>query len=57
MWQATYLKRNDKYWPAVSSKNGKQITTDEEKGFLNNTDKDGLIPGDDAVPISLRTKQ
>ncbi len=44
------LSKADKYWPAVSSKNGKQITTDEEKGFLNNTDKDGLIlQGYDAV--------
>lgn len=44
------LSRADKYWPAVSSKHGKQITTDEEKGFLNNTDKDGVIlQGYDAV--------
>ncbi len=44
------LSKADKYWPAVSAKNGKQITTDEEKGFLNNTDKDGLIlQGYDAV--------
>jgi YHS domain-containing protein len=44
------LSKADKYWPAVSSKNGKQITTDEEKGFLNNTDKDGVIlQGYDAV--------
>ena len=44
------LVKADKYWPAVSAKNGRQITTDEEKGFLNNTDKDGLIlQGYDAV--------
>lgn len=44
------LSKADKYWPAVSSKNGKQITTDEEKGFLNNTDKDGVtLQGYDAV--------
>ncbi len=44
------LAKADKYWPAVSSRNGKQITTDEEKGFLNNTDKDGVIlQGYDAV--------
>jgi YHS domain-containing protein len=44
------LSKADKYWPAVSTKHGKQITTDEEKGFLNNTDKDGLIlQGYDAV--------
>jgi YHS domain-containing protein len=44
------LSKADKYWPAVSAKNGAQITTDEEKGFLNNTDKDGVIlQGYDAV--------
>ncbi len=44
------LSKADKYWPAVSSRNGKQITTDEEKGYLNNTDKDGVtLQGYDAV--------
>jgi YHS domain-containing protein len=44
------LVKADKYWPAVSAKNGKQITTDEEKGFLNNVEKDGVIlQGYDAV--------
>ena len=33
----------DKYWPSVSSNNGKQIKTDAEKQFYNNTDKEGLI--------------
>lgn len=51
------LSKADKYWPAVSSKNGKQITTDEEKGFLNNTDKDGLIlQGYDAVAYFTENK-
>jgi YHS domain-containing protein len=40
----------DKYWPAVSSNGGNQIVTDEEKGFLNNVDHDGVIlQGYDAV--------
>lgn len=44
------LAKADKYWPKVSSKHGAQITTDEEKGFLNNVDKDGVIlQGYDAV--------
>lgn len=51
------LVKADKYWPAVSSKNGKQITTDEEKGFLNNTDKDGVIlQGYDAVAYFTENK-
>lgn len=51
------LTKADKYWPEVSSKNGKQITTDEEKGFLNNTDKDGLIlEGYDAVAYFTENK-
>lgn len=33
----------DKYWPKVSEHGGKQIQTDAEKGFLNNTDKEGVI--------------
>lgn len=44
------LAKADKYWPAVSANGGKQITTDEEKAFLNNTDPDGVIlQGYDAV--------
>jgi YHS domain-containing protein len=40
----------DKYWPKVSEKGGKQITTEAEKGFLNNTDPDGVtLQGYDAV--------
>ena len=51
------LSKADKYWPAVSEKNGKQITTDEEKGFLNNTDKDGVIlQGYDAVAYFTENK-
>lgn len=33
----------DKYWPSVSGKKGAQITTDAEKGFLNNSDENGVI--------------
>ena len=44
------LSKADKYWPKVSTKHGAQITTDEEKGFLNNVNKDGVIlQGYDAV--------
>ena len=44
------ITKADKYWPAVSAKNGAQITTDEEKGFLNNNDDKGVIlQGYDAV--------
>ncbi len=44
------LAKADKYWPVVSAMDGKQITTDEEKSFLNNTDPDGVIlQGYDAV--------
>lgn len=44
------LAKADKYWPKVSGKHGAQITTDEEKGFLNNEDKAGVIlQGYDAV--------
>jgi YHS domain-containing protein len=40
----------DKYWPKVSERGGKQIQTDAEKAFLNNTDKGGVIlQGYDAV--------
>ena len=44
------LSLADKYWPSVSEKGGKQIQTDAEKGFLNNTDKEGVtLQGYDAV--------
>lgn len=44
------LQLADKYWPRVSESHGKQITTDEEKSFLNNTDPDGVtLQGYDAV--------
>lgn len=44
------LQKADKYWPKVVTSGGKQIKTDEEKGFLNNTDKDGVVlQGYDAV--------
>lgn len=40
----------DKYWPRVVEKGGKQISTDAEKEFLNNTDPDGVtLQGYDAV--------
>jgi YHS domain-containing protein len=44
------LGKADKYWPQVSKHEGKQIKTDEEKSFLNNTDKEGVVlQGYDAV--------
>jgi len=44
------LSLADKYWPNVSSVGGKQIKTDAEKAFLNNTDPDGVtLQGYDAV--------
>ena len=44
------LQLADKYWPAVVASNGKQIVTDDEKKFLNNTDPDGVtLQGYDAV--------
>jgi YHS domain-containing protein len=44
------IAKADKYWPAVSANNGQQITTEEEKVFYNNIDKDGvIIEGYDAV--------
>jgi YHS domain-containing protein len=47
----------DKYWPKVSEKGGKQITTDAEKGFLNNTDPDGVtLQGYDAVAYFTQMK-
>ncbi|HEX2608057.1 MAG TPA: YHS domain-containing (seleno)protein [Flavisolibacter sp.] len=51
------LQKADKYWPQVSSVGGKQIKTDEEKGFLNNTDPDGVIlQGYDAVAYFTMNK-
>jgi YHS domain-containing protein len=44
------LQRADKYWPAVVASGGKQIITEEEKKFLNNTDPAGVtLQGYDAV--------
>ncbi|MDP4264899.1 MAG: YHS domain-containing (seleno)protein [Bacteroidota bacterium] len=51
------ISKADKYWPGVSEKHGKQIVTDEEKGFLNNTDEDGVIlQGYDAVAYFTQLK-
>lgn len=51
------ILKADKYWPAVSAKHGGQITTDEEKGFLNNTDPDGVtLQGYDAVAYFTQMK-
>jgi YHS domain-containing protein len=47
----------DKYWPKVSEKGGKQIVTDAEKGFLNNTDPEGVtLQGYDAVAYFTKMK-
>lgn len=47
----------DKYWPHVIESSGKQITTDAEKGFLNNTDKDGVtLQGYDPVAYFTQMK-
>lgn len=47
----------DKYWPKVSEKGGKQIITDAEKSFLNNTDPDGVtLQGYDAVAYFTQMK-
>jgi len=44
------LAKADKYWPTVTVAGGKQITTDEEKKFLNNVDPSGVtLQGYDAV--------
>ncbi len=44
------LQLADKYWPAVVNNGGKQIVTEDEKKFLNNTDPDGVtLQGYDAV--------
>ncbi len=37
------LVKADKYWPYVAGNQGKQILTDEEKGFLVNVDRSGVI--------------
>lgn len=51
------IVKADKYWPTVSAKNGKQIVTDEEKAFLNNTDPDGVtLQGYDAVAYFTEMK-
>jgi YHS domain-containing protein len=47
----------DKYWPAVAKGGGRQIQTDEEKGFLNNTDPAGVVlQGYDAVAYFTEMK-
>jgi YHS domain-containing protein len=47
----------DKYWPQVSEKHGKQVTTDAEKAFLNNTDREGVtLQGYDAVAYFTENK-
>ncbi len=47
---AANLQLADKYWPAVVKNSGKQIVTEDEKKFLNNTDQDGVtLQGYDAV--------
>jgi len=44
------LSLADKYWPSVTAGGGKQIKTDAEKSFLNNTDESGVtLQGYDAV--------
>lgn len=44
------IVRADRYWPRVAGNGGKQIVTDEEKAFLNNTDPDGVtLQGYDPV--------
>ena len=51
------IVKADKYWPAVSYHQGKQIKTDEEKGYLNNTDPDGVtLQGYDAVAYFTQMK-
>lgn len=37
------FEKAEKYWPLVAGNKGKQIVTDEERKFLVNVDKDGLI--------------
>lgn len=44
------LRLANKYWPLVTANGGKQVTTDDEKKFLNNVDEAGVIlQGYDAV--------
>ena len=51
------LIKADKYWEAVAKNKGKQIKTDEEKMFLVNTDKEGVIlQGYDAVAYFIDGK-
>ncbi len=51
------LIKADKYWEAVAKNKGKQIKTDEEKKFLVNTDKEGVIlQGYDAVAYFTEAK-
>lgn len=53
------LEKADKYWALVAGNKGKQIVTDEEKGFLVNVDvpKDRLIlEGYDAVAYFKENK-
>jgi YHS domain-containing protein len=47
----------DKYWPKVVDNQGKQITTDAEKAFLNNKDREGVtLGGYDAVAYFTQMK-
>lgn len=47
----------DKYWPKVAGGAGKQITTDEEIAFLNNSDRTGVtLQGYDAVAYFTQMK-
>ena len=51
------IVKADKYWPAVTANDGKQIRTEEEKAFLNNTDPDGVtLQGYDAVAYFTQMK-
>lgn len=51
------IEKADKYWPEVLGKKGKQIVTDEEKGFFNNVDTDGVIlQGYDVVAYFTQMK-
>jgi YHS domain-containing protein len=47
----------DKYWPKVAGSGGKQILTDEEQKYLNNTDKTGVtLQGYDPVAYFTQMK-
>ena len=47
----------DKYWPKVAGGGGKQILTDEEQKYLNNTDKSGVtLQGYDPVAYFTQMK-